>query len=48
VGTNVQAKYSGDGQFYDAVVEDFQNGHYSVNFTEYSEQAWVLPSDVKK
>jgi len=49
IGTDCLAKYSEDGEFYTAIIEDFKNGHYLVSFPEYDDfQEWVKPSDIKK
>jgi len=48
LGTIVMAKYSMDGKFYKAVVEDCTNGYYLVKYPEYDNHyEWLIPEDVK-
>lgn len=49
VGATVQAKYSQDGYYYRAVVDDVQNGHALVRYIDHGEdQEWVPFSSVKQ
>lgn len=48
MGDTVQAKYSLDGKFYPAVIDDIQHGYYLVYYPSFqSYQEWVPLADVK-
>jgi len=48
MGDTVQAKYSLDGKFYPAVIDDIQHGYYLVHYPSFpSYQEWVPLADVK-
>lgn len=46
-GQTVQARYSGDGVFYDAVIDRITDEGYVVTFTGYGNQETVAAEDVK-
>lgn len=48
VGMQCQAKYSQDGRFYRAVIEDSQQGQYFVHYLDFGEdREWVPASSLK-
>lgn len=51
IGDIVEAKYSGDGKYYEGRIEAISNANeriqYSVLFTQYGNQEFVKPYDIK-
>jgi len=48
-GDNVQAKFTGDGQWYAAVVKEVTATHYLVSYPEFNnDEEWLPKKDVKK
>jgi hypothetical protein len=48
VGMQCQAKYSADGRFYKAVIEDSQQGQFLVHYVDFGEdREWVPASSLK-
>jgi hypothetical protein len=48
VGSTVQAQYSGDGKYYKAVIVDFKNGQYLVQYPEYANsQEWRPANSIR-
>jgi len=47
VGTQCQAQYSADGQYYAAVIEQVENGQYLVRYTEYDETEWINEDQIQ-
>jgi hypothetical protein len=48
VGMVCQAKYSADGRFYRANIEDFQNGQYLVHYVDFGQDREWLPASSLK
>lgn len=48
IGEKCQAKYSGDGRWYKAVIKGMKGSSYEVMYPEYGNTELVLSTDVKK
>jgi len=48
VGMQCQARFTADDRFYNATIEDFQNGHYLVHYVDFGDsREWLAPSSLK-
>ena len=48
IGDTVKAKYSQDGKFYSAIIDDIQHGFYLVRYPEYNGfQEWVATANIQ-
>jgi hypothetical protein len=48
VGMQCQAKYSGDGMYYRAVIDSVQNGQYLVRYPDFGNDSEWLPASSLK